>query len=166
MILNNYYAYKGTIDKTEISGNPFPSSTGAYDTSGEALEAWLGLAQNGALNMALRLNLGVIVGTGNVEVQATDYCLSNDITASLSSFNATINSGADGGANRTTIVITGLNNTGASVTLTEIGVYKTVLQSNSGTQSKNVLFIRHMLNEPKIVANGEGFSLTFEWVES
>lgn len=181
MILNNYFNYKTYIDSNLLeeinSGQTTYVNIGAKDINGNDFylmnKAYL-QADRPYLrqNAAIKIDISAILGTGTTEPTATDYALQNDITENLSRVTVTTNISYETGKEKTVITVSGVNITGNELTISEIGIYKTAYGSdNNGTPGHSpvplkVLFIRHLLETPKTVASGEGFSLTFEWVES
>lgn len=175
MILNNYYNMIGGLANISPSfGDTRNTDIGIKNLSGNTINVTTGWSTSfpGVLptmvqNWSPKARLSIKVGSGTTEPDASDYSLENDITNSISNFNYSTITSADGGKLSTVITITGSNSTGSPITITEIGVIKAVEKANSGTtpDTDYTLIIRHLLETPKVIANGEGFSLTFEWVE-
>lgn len=122
---------------------------------------------------SIKEDLSYVVGTGTTTPVASDYQLENDITSSLSNYNYTQATSFEDGKCRTIVTITGTNNTGSSQTITEIGVrkryyYAYIIPPTSVGENEHYdcLIIRHLLNTPKVVPDGEGFTITFQWDES
>ena len=67
---------------------------------------------------------------------------------------------------KTQITITGQNNGVNTITLTEIGICKPIYDTNPDSPSCYILLTHDLLETPKVVAPGDNFSLTFEWVEA
>lgn len=172
MILNNYWSFAAYVGTHNMTWMKYTDSvSGAKNTSGDTVTMIAGPNQNSgewvekaSEDYALRKNLGAIVGAGTTEPTADDYALANDITNSISNFSCSVSTANDGGKLSTVVTITGVNNTANSITISEIGIYKNYY-ADSGFNFERCLFIRHILDTPKTVASGSGFSLTFEWTE-
>lgn len=115
-----------------------------------------------------RANLSAVFGSGTTEPSATDYRLASDTTANFSNINVTTNTSADGASISTVVTISATNTSGSAITITEVGITKSIESANNGNEPvpTNSLMVRHLLDTPKTVANNESFTLTLEWLES
>lgn len=180
MILTNYWnfaAYMGTHNMTFDSNTSV--DVGVKDLTGTAIAAvWVDVnfsaqykqfAVATAKNYSLRSELSALVGSGTTAAQIDDYALADDITESISNLAVSSNTGADEEGLKTTITVTGTNLTGADITISEIGIAKPIYyfdQQWSEVKSKLSLFAREVLKNPVSVPDGQGFSITFEWLEA
>jgi hypothetical protein len=174
MILNNYWNWKSYIEKNPM-GNSGNTSTniGLINTSGTSAQFGNGSANNGYMsthigllyNWAIKRALSAVVGSSDTAVQATDYNLGNDITSSFSNVSVTTSTTADGNSEKTIVTVSGANSTGSAIIIKEMGI-TAFAYSTQGTGSGNtVLLIRHVLDTPLTVANGQTFTLTLTWTE-
>ena len=171
MILNNYWIYKNWAESTGWNGLTAAAySDNYYKTiDGEDMQLVVQNSNDNIRhNICIKDQLSARVGTGTTEPTANDYRLGTDVMSSLSNVVTTCNtSSSDDNKVVTVITISGVNNTNSTLELTEIGVTKTALgKVGGGIANHALLFIRSLLETPKVVAPGEGFFLTFEWVES
>lgn len=181
MILNNYYKADAYFSSHHLNSNASAYgwdqiNLGMVDTSGTAVGDLPVDCQNTssyveyvARNYSMKDDITLVVGEGDTEPTLNDYALEDDVTASLTAYNFTYSASSENGMTKLVATVTGINNTGASITLREVGVVKKFYYGTTSTSEstyKNVLILRHILDEPKEIANGEGFSLSFEWTES
>jgi hypothetical protein len=115
-------------------------------------------------------NLNFVVGTGTTEPTVNDFQLENDVTSSFSNCTIakTIDQVGNTYTNELTFLCMGKNNTNADITLNEIGIYRSILFTNSFYQDNvwaNMLFIRHLFDEPLTVPPNETFKITLVWKE-
>lgn len=169
MIVSNYWKYLNAIltkSPWDVTGD---QDIGLVALGGEA--GWIDLGNDqyrGAVNR--NFNIGtVVVGTGDTEPAASDYCMANDCTSSISNLNYTINSSGTAGLQRT-ITISGTNNTSDTLVLKEVGYAKTAQTYEWHTEdhekTKNILMCRVLLNEPLEVAAGASFLINLAWNEA
>lgn len=111
--------------------------------------------------------LDAVVGTSDTAVTAADYQLGNDITSSLYNVSTSVDVTVDQDGIHIIATISGTNTTGSSVTISEVGIYKKVFAQiyETSTPTEKVLFVRQLLDTPKVVANNENFSITIAWDE-
>ena len=185
MILNNFLkskaAFSQRVNTCDADPYGWPTlSTGALDTSGnECTRIPYACPSSSASSIgpilarmwSERYDLSFVVGTGNTEPTANDYCLENDVTANISSYSTSVNVTFEDGKFRTIATISGVNNTESDITISEVGVTKKYFYTTNGTSVSdntfyNVLLIRHVLETPKVVPSGSGFTVTFQWDES
>lgn len=114
--------------------------------------------------LGMRSALGVVVGTGSTEPSIDDHALGSDVTSSFINLVCSYTTGADNASVKTVITLSGTNNTGSPITITEYGITKGVPSGNTVTTP--VLFIHELLPEPVVVKPGHQFTLPIEWVES
>ena len=174
MILNNYYNFAGNLNKysmTVVSDSNASADMGVVDTSGTSFNPqYQGNNYTYSAQMAEQARpfrgLGVLLGVGTTPATANDYSLEDDITSDISSLDVDVNVAGTNGQTKVVITVSGVNASGASISISEIGVYKDIYTDWSQDTSSRCLFIRHNLNNPVSVADGGSFSLTFEWVQS
>ena len=172
MILNNYWIFVGYMLRDwNIFDNRY-DNIGLLDTNGIDFAIPLGIRSDYGSqeppmrNHMPRVDLHVAVGTSTTAPTAGDYNLGNDISGSLTSYSESVTSSANGSTLTTIAVASGVNTTGNTITISELGIYKLMYGGQYGTGSRvKVYFVRHLLDEPKVVPSGESFSLTFEWIE-
>lgn len=174
MILNNYWNWKSYIEKHQMGNSgATTASIGLIDTSGSAATLWDGAANNGYMsthlgllyNWAIKRDLSAQVGSGDTAVQASDYALATNITSSFSNVTATSSTSADGNKEKTIITISGANSSGSTKTIKEVGITAAVYTS-SAQNTATIMLLRHVLDDPIEVANGQTFTVTITWEES
>jgi len=145
-ILGTFFMNQG-INYTDITGSVTSFYIGANINSEFILN----------LNCGSPGNCGIVIGTGTATPTPGDYKLGNQIANgtgsgqmtynSLSFTNPTIN------GNTTTMTITQsfTNQSGASITVSEVGIIAETLNSNGGTDY--VLIVHDLLSSPITVAN-------------
>lgn len=181
MIVNNYYKAAAYFSSHHLNSNASAYgwdqiNLGMVDTSGTAVGNLPIDCQNNssyveyvARNYSIKDDITIVVGQGDTEPTLNDYALEDDETANFTNYTVALSTSSNGGSISTVATVTGINNTGASITIREVGVVKKFYYGTTSiadTTYKNVLLLRHVLDEPKEIANGEGFSLTLEWAES
>ena len=180
MILNNYWNLASYMHSHNITfDNNVWQNLGVKNLSGsEITQIWANCSYSSsfaqfsvacAKNHSLRLELDALLGTGTTTPEASDYCLDNDITNNIANLSVTSNTGADEDGLKTIVTISGTNLTGNEITISEIGITKTIYyfdQQWTNVSSSKSLMARELLNNPITVPNGQGFTLTFEWLEA
>lgn len=117
-------------------------------------------------NFTLRNNLSIRVGSGTNAESADDYNLGDDKTAQISNYTNTINVSFTDNSLKAVISVSGVNNSETPITISEVGIVKTLGTGyNSSLETDNVLIARKLLTTPLTVGAGNSFSLTFEWIE-
>ncbi len=110
------------------------------------------------------------VGSGTTRPQSDDYCLQNDITSSFSNYTFTYQTLCEDNSCKVYCIITGTNNTGGTLTVSEVGIGKQISYCiDSDPDNKDVgifLYVREVLDRPISVPSGLGFELVLEWVMS
>lgn len=175
MILDNYWKYLAAV---EDSRNNIATDTirypGIKNTSGTTFGVTTGAQYFSTRvdqmnhNLIVRSNTSIRVGTGDTEVTAGDYNLANDITASLSNVqnSQTITTNEEGKL-ITTYTLSATNNTANTITLKEVGIYKSSIwgATNDTGLTNNCFFARKLLDTPLEVPVGTSFTMTFNWSE-
>lgn len=175
MILNNYYKYLAAVGDTSNSINTdiirYP---GIKNVAGSTFGITVGSNYFSSrvnqmnINLNVRKNTFVRVGTGTTEVTKEDYNLANDVTTSFSSIQNTQTISTDeNGKLVITYIFSGVNNSGNSITIIEAGIYKSSIwgATNETGLTNNAFFARKVLDEPITVPNGTTLTLTFQWEE-
>lgn len=110
------------------------------------------------------LSLGV--GSGTTDPAFHDYNLESDLSASLEHVTSNITLGADGDCLKIIGTISGVNNSGSDITITEVGLFKGYTSNtyDYSTPTAKLLYARLLLDEPLVVKNRTGFQKTFEFV--
>lgn len=145
-----------------VDGEPLRVCIGGYGINGSEAEELNYIRQLQPL-----ANLDVVVGTGNTAAAKSDYQLANDVTSSLYNVSTSVDVTVDQDGIHIIATISGTNTTGSSVTISEVGIYKKVFAQiyETSTPTEKVLFVRQLLDTPKVVANNENFSITIAWDE-
>ena len=174
MVLNNYYSWRSTVDRVE--GNGYIT---VVNDAGNQVTIFSNYNYNWQrYNMSLVPNNGddkilfVTIGTGTATPTLDNYCLtdilsttSNSSGASITNYSYSIQTSSTADDARTTIVISGVNNTGSTITISELGLYKKMWYQEDVDRYYNVYFIRETLNNPIEVPPHRGFFIAFEWVQ-
>ena len=178
MILNNYWTFKAYVESHYYKqmGGPedrVGESIGLKSLDGLDARLWIGSGVNysdflstelATKTWSPKVELSVILGSGTTAPTPEDYNIEQSIMSAISNFNSSINVTSSNGQEKTVITVSGTNTSNDAITISEIGIVKPIRPDNIN-DPRNVLFIRHLLDEPKSVASGEGFALTFEWTE-
>lgn len=118
-------------------------------------------SRNGSFQTICYNGLVIFVGTGDTPVTSNDYCLDNAVELAVTAASCTHTEN-----NKTYISRTFQNNTGSSVTITEIGCYVFRCNANLNTTALNNLDIvmigRRVLQSPVTIADGDMY--TFHYV--
>lgn len=163
MILKNYAIIKERLLNATISG---------ATTTAENYTDMNGTAMNGIYGTYAPLGtaLKLVLGAGDTPVTATDYALDDDISTSFSNLTvseATRTIAVDDNGRpylKHSHVISGVNSSGAAVTVKEFGLYFDQFHAGSGSNYCNVLLAREVI-DPVEVAAGDSFSLPIDWRE-
>ena len=171
MILNNYNKIKRGMFILTGEERYIPISEGVINTSGNAIQIcaetnstnnWWKIQHNSSF----RYSNSICVGSGGTPVQRSDFKLSNDITANLTSRNQSVVTSIDEeGKFISRYTFSAVNGTGASIVIAEMGIYKPFYASFNSDTSQKVLIARYVLPEPITVLSGKGFTLTVDWCE-
>lgn len=156
MYVNNYWLLKAYGERNVAIPNTYTEvSIGLKDKSGNALtiqcipdtaRPYYSAPWN--TNLTSRLT----IGTGDTAVTADDYCLANEITASMSNIEYTTTCGADNDELKAVYTMTVTNNTGADVTIKEVGIEAGV--GNSSYAEQFILIAREVLSSPITIPSG------------
>ena len=172
MRTTNYWTYKMFIESRSIYGDAVwrKVDIGLKGLTGNAVEFQLMKNDTYIYNYpvvsycGMRSALGMLVGTGSTEPSIDDHALGSDVTSSFANLTCSYTTGADNASVKTVITLSGTNNTGSPITITEYGITKGIPSGNNATTP--VLFIHELLPEPVVVKPGCQFTLPIEWVES
>ena len=177
MVLGNYWRAMRILENTAGSGM-VSADLGLTDITGTALgvidmadDGMNGSFREGAIaNARLRTaNMSIRLGKGTGDISADDYALFEDCTSDISSllFSSSFNSTENGYSQ--VMIVTGTNNSGSELTITEAGICKTFqrfIDSNSDRpQSNPVLLAKMLLENPITVPAGGSFRIILEWLE-
>lgn len=189
MLTSNYWALKGYADINSFpTGSQWPPSTldlnlgmARYDysyqtrsnaifsfilyTSGNRFDNIIDLGYH--LQLVPKINTRIVLGSGTTAPTLDDYLLEADLSSSITNFNSTVNSSGVTGGTSTIYTATGVNNSGSTFTINEIGVVKDGFfpGDGMGSQSISTLLLREVLSQGIEVPSGQGFTVTFEWTE-
>ena len=145
MILNNYWKWLDAILKTYFYSESYNDPTtdiGMKDLSGNDAPISLASSSNETAWESRNFENGEMrFGSGTGSATADDYALATDITDSLSNISLSISSAGTNGLDRT-FTVTGTNNSGSAITITQVGYAKTVkwYDSDTGYHTEKVLF--------------------------
>lgn len=169
MILNNYWEWITQISANlALNAGALSIDTAIKDLNGTTQQLFVHAASSAQhltainRNLTFRGDLVVLLGKGTTEVTVDDYCLADDITDTISNKNTTVNVTSDENL-KTIIVVTGTNLTNEPITITEVGIKKTLSTGNTGTF--DTLLVRKLLDTPLEVPSNKHFTLSFEWIE-
>lgn len=159
-ILKDIWGSTGQIDygMVGLDGEPY----GVIYVSRAGWDDYTGIYRNTRLRTD---DIGIRIGKGTGEISASDYSLFDDCTASFSNLSVANSVIPSNDGYRQTIVASGVNNSGADITITEAGITKSFFSGGSNIKPP-LLLTKKMLNTPLTVENGDSFTLTFEWLES
>lgn len=174
MILNNYWRWLEGCLKYPIYDEHAQVDTdvGMKNTSGETAKIMYGSSgttRNAYIsaNREISKDALIKIGIGDGEITENSYNVLDDITDSLDNVTFNYVSSTSPNGIRRVISISGTNNTGESVTITQVGFGKEInWVSNESYQYNDVLFIITELDNALTVANGDSFTITLEWLES
>ena len=154
MVLTNFYKYLyiigANVESQYITGLDGQSSYVRPD-SAEYNQRFLNF-------------IGAVVGSGTTTPTAADTDLSDRITT-LSDVVATVNKTFDADGLKRIVTITGTNNTGAAVSISEVGLTMGIFDAN-GNLTNTCLVTHDLLDAALTVPDGQGFSITVSWLES
>lgn len=162
MILSNYWKWLDLILKNSFGSGSSDTATGMKDVSGNT--GYMDMSSDTRAINCRDFNDGSIyLGSGDDEITANDYAMSDDCTSNIGNLNYTINSaGTDEGLART-ITITGYNASESELTITEAGYAKRTVSYNHSTQY--IIMAKTKLNEPLTVPSGSNFLINLAWNE-
>lgn len=180
MIVNNYWNMRSYLDQTyfqdvDMSSNPgfFYDDIGIFDKNDVSRDfvtaVYFGndYFSSAKWNSCIRKNLKVELGSGTTEPTAQDHDLETPVN--LGTLQTTITTTADGTSEKTIVTVSGTNTTGASVTVSECGLFKSAYCKKTSAEEMeavDIMFVHVLLDTPKTIANGESFTFTFEWSQS
>ena len=174
MILDNYYKLVGWFSgRYNDMSNNYTAAIGVFDDTGTLISDVLYNSSNNQYyatcansNATVRSALSFRVGSGTTDPEIHDYTMETDVTSSFSNFKSDITVACSVGKIMLTSVLTGINTSGSSVTINEIGLFKTLYCSSIGSVQKDIMLIHHKLDSPIVVAAGEGLDFPFQWIEN
>ena len=170
MILSNYwkYLYDYTANNFQwINSANDPNPTTYKNLSGNPIT---GVSVKGSNNAGTvnvtenynpRANLFGLVGTGTQEVDVDDYDLTSRLAIATST-NIALSYNSDGYT--TLVTVSGLNSSGDDITITEVGIAKALLDKD-GNIVDRTLIAKKLLDTPITVADGDVFTVTYDWIE-
>ena len=117
------------------------------------------LSQTAKLALSVRPRSNIIVGTGTTPPAADDYCMESEIVDGLTCQSSEWRMHDDG---RLIYYKTMTNNSGATLTITEVGLAEFWCTSGSTyiATHPQVLVMREVLEEPIVVEPGETFTVS------
>lgn len=161
MILSNYWKYKNSCDTQAQDNNTVMN--GMVSVSGVASGIALGDA-NCVINYKFDNALSYKFGTGSNEYTSDAYALASDITSSIGNLSVSFNSsGAD--ALSRVISISGANTSGSEITITEVGIVKTVGEYGNMGKTNDIMMAICQLRTPVTVPANGTFQIPLNWIE-
>lgn len=172
MVVNNYWNYASFFGKNVPEITDFVYNVpGVIAENGSTYDLVVGMNNATATflqcekNYAIRNNLFAKVGGSNTDESASQNCLMSDYTSYFSNFTSSISSSVDMDKIKLIVTISGTNSSGRDRTLCELGIFKNVYAWNGNILQTNVMFVRHVLDEPIFVPANESFTKTYQWIE-
>ena len=167
MILTNYWKWLDGVN-TYASETATARSLGIKNLSGTTVNLLTGPGGDSNLyaprNSSFPYNLFVRVGTGTGEPTSSDYALGTDVTSSMTGMSFSCATTSNDSLKRT-ITCSGSNSTSSAITITEVGIGKSIYPANSSSM-EDVLFAIVKLDTPVTVPGNGNFSITFDWTEA
>lgn len=111
-------------------------------------------------------NLSVMLGSGTTEPDATDYTLASGISTSDLSVSVQKTFSADENGAHILLTISGQNNTGSDIDITEIGITMPICIASPTVGTRTLLLAREVLDTPITVAAGSAYSFVYDWTIS
>lgn len=163
MILNNYWKWLEAATMhpitsssnycpctfVDILGNPYSRVTTVIDAK----------LNDFSFGISARL------GTGDNTLTADDYCLTSDISSSVSNLICTMQSNVSNNGLNRVFTITGINSSNEEIEITEVGIQRIMYTDWGVGSDKIALLAIAKLSEPIEVPVGEGFSIVLNWAE-
>ena len=189
MLTSNYWALKGYADTNSFpTGSQYPPSTldlnlgmarynYDYQTRSAAIFSFILYSSNNRfdnhiasgyhLQLVPKINSRLVLGSGTTAPTLDDYLLESPLDSSISNYVSTMVGNGITGGTSTVYTATGTNSSGSTITINEIGIVKDGFfpGSGMGVDSISTLLLREVLTEGIEVPSGQGFSITFEWLE-
>lgn len=164
MITKNYYVARRTYDTNVNTSNPIPAAPYTVKSiNGSEYSGIKGSITQGRV-LWNSSNLAVHLGTGTAPETADDYCLDNDITATLTgvTFNVqnTVSLEQSRYCYESIITISFANHTGTAIDITEVGVSVSWIYNGDG----NMLIFRKLIN-PVHVENAQSGTIVLNWFD-
>ena len=171
MILKNYWALCEAYSEASGSySNTYYFPVKPVKTSGTEAETFsMSLSSANVIGQMMPKNgLEVLVGSGSTEPDYEDYALAQDETANFDNYSVTQTRtmSATGEGYDIVFLVTGNNNTGSSITLTEVGIIKKVSSSFASPDDTTIMLARFLLADPIPVADGGAFTFAFKWSDT
>ena len=115
--------------------------------------------------VGLRYDTHFHVGTGTTPATVDDYCLENDVTSSFSQQSYQLSQMVtNDGKFETAFKFSGINNSGSTLTISEVGIDKFHYQDSSSNQFTYLIF-RDLLPTPVTVEAGQSINLIVKIAE-
>lgn len=171
MVLSNYWKALNSLKL--LTGGNGHAPTGMVMTNGSTLANILTYIGGGSdadvRSNRWRLrdsNISAVVGKGSGTISAEDYALFDDCTSSFSNFSVANAAGASTEGFSQVVTISGQNNSGEDITITEVGIVKTYERRETYPEGGGtVMFAKIQLDSPVLVPNNGTFQITVQWLE-
>lgn len=166
MVTKNYKIVSAYMEAATIDGGTL-SVSGVKAMDGNDISALTKSGSSTSNNRTLKNELSLVIGTGSASPTADDYMLEHNVTNSMADLSTLSTYSVDANGNLTVeVTLTGINNTGADVAVSEFGFVRNVYFASSLSSGLVTLFTRDVLNTPIILEAGKSFSLRATWTES
>lgn len=162
MVLSNYWKWLNACNTINQSDQT-AIDVGMKNVFGDA--AMIMFDDNAIKNYLIADSLTPAIGAGSNTYVKGDYTLKHNITSNFSNLAISLSSTADDSLSRI-ITVQGLNNTGGSQTISEIGIVKTIYAAQNLSISTPVLLAICQLSAPVVVEVGATFQITIQWTEA
>ena len=163
MVLNNYWKWlqAATMYPITSSSNYCPCTF--VDISGNSYSQ-VTTVIDAKLN-DFSVGISARLGTGDNTITADDYCLTSDISSSVSNLICTIQSNVSNNGLNRMFTITGINSSNEEIEITEVGIQRIIYIDWGPGSDKLALLAVAKLSESVKVPVGEGFSIVLNWAE-
>lgn len=161
MILSNYWKYRNSLDTQAQDNNTVMN--GMVSVTGAASGIALG-AEACLVNYKFDNSLSYKFGTGSNEYTSDAYALADDITSSIGNVSASFNSSGADTLSRV-ISISGSNTSASEITITEVGIVKTVGEYGNMSKTNDIMMAICQLRTPVTVPANGTFQIPLNWIE-
>ena len=162
MVLNNYWNWQAALKNAGTSVAAKPCNL--TDMNGDSVTAiYIGTGTTLAYpsqNCCFDSNLYSCFSTSETDLDADDYVMDDVVDCGTPPVGGVTYDTTNGF--KRTIKCSGINMTGAKVTIKKLGIYKKIIINDQGT-TKDILLASCVLNSPVEIPKNALFSLFFDW---
>lgn len=155
VIVNNNIAYFSSDKVIDTSGNTISNVLAAISSS----SAWV---RHELMNRDFFSNITPKVGIGTSEPNWNDYNLENGLPLNLSITSSNYVFDDTKKQTRRIFTITGTNTTNNEIIISEVGLIKNLFTSQTSDDTKKVLIVHNLLDDPITVSVGSDFNVVLE----